>query len=51
MSSEEKYPKNFQEFLFQFPDEKSCWQYFIEIRWPEGYVCADYKSVKFSSQR
>jgi len=26
MNTEEKYPKDFQEFLLQFPDERSCWQ-------------------------
>ena len=36
MTIEEKYPKDFQEFLAQFPDEKSCWQYLIDIRWPDG---------------
>ena len=40
MKIEEKYPKNFQEFLSQFPDERSCWQYLIDIRWPDGYVCS-----------
>ena len=39
MKTEEKYPKNFQEFLIQFPDERSCWLYLIDIRWPDGYVC------------
>ena len=43
----EKYPKNFQEFLAQFPDENACWQYLIEMRWPEGYVCSKCKSKKY----
>ena len=47
MKVEEKYPKNFQEFLSQFPDEKSCWQYLIDIRWPNGYVCSQCDSVKW----
>jgi len=44
---EEQYPKDFQEFLAQFPDEKSCWQYLIEIRWPNGYVCSHCNSIKW----
>jgi len=47
MKIEEKYPKNFQEFLAQFPDEKSCWQYLIDIRWPNGYICLKCNSVKW----
>jgi len=47
MQTEEKYPKDFQEFLAQFPDEKSCWQYLIEIRWPDGYVCSQCNSSKW----
>jgi len=47
MKTEEKYPKNFQEFLAQFPDEKSCWQYLIEIRWPNGYTCLHCNSAKW----
>jgi len=29
---EEKYPKNFQEFLEQFKDEESCRDYLFEMR-------------------
>jgi transposase-like protein len=47
MKTEEKYPKHFQEFLSQFPDEKSCWQYLIEIRWPDGFMCTHCHSVKY----
>jgi len=47
MKTEEKYPNNFQEFLSQFPDEKSCWLYLVEIRWPSGYVCSHCDSVKY----
>jgi len=36
MKEGEKYPKDFQEFLAQFPDEKSCWQYLIDVRWSDG---------------
>ena len=46
-NTEEKYPKNFQEVLEQFPDERSCWQYLMDIRWPEGYVCEHCQSAKW----
>ena len=47
MEIAEKYPKNFQEFLVQFPDEKACWQYLIEMRWVDGYTCQHCKSDKY----
>ena len=47
MIEKEKYPKNFQEFLAQFPTEKACWQYLLEIRWTEGYVCQHCGSKKY----
>jgi transposase-like protein/DNA-directed RNA polymerase subunit RPC12/RpoP len=47
MNEEEKYPKNFQEFLVQFSDENACWHYLIETRWPEGYVCSQCQSKKY----
>jgi len=47
MNIEEKYPKDFQEFLSQFPDEKACWQYLIDIRWANGYVCSGCQSDKY----
>lgn len=39
MSKIEKYPKDFQEFLFQFRTDDDCWDYLFEIRWPNGFVC------------
>jgi transposase-like protein len=39
MKTEEKYPKDFQEFLVQFNDEESCRQYLFEIRWTDGFIC------------
>ena len=47
MNEAEKYPKDFQEFLAEFPDEKSCWQYIIDMRWPEGYVCSGCQSERY----
>jgi transposase-like protein len=39
MNTEEKYPKDFQEFLEQFKDEESCRNYLFEMRWPNGFIC------------
>lgn len=47
MKTEEKYPNDFQEFLSQFPDERSCWQYLIDIRWSSGYLCSNCKSERY----
>ena len=27
------------EFQNRFPDEKSCWEYFMKMRWPDGCKC------------
>ena len=47
MNIEEYYPKDFQEFLAQFPDENACCRYLIDVRWPEGYVCSKCQSRKY----
>jgi transposase-like protein len=47
MKIEEKYPKDFQEFLAQFPDENACWYYLIDMRWPEGYICSQCQARKY----
>ena len=39
MTTEEHYPKYFQEFLMQFKNEEDCWNYIFELRWPNGYIC------------
>ena len=39
MNTEEKYPKDFQEFLEQFKDEASCRNYLYALRWPGGFIC------------
>jgi len=45
MKTDEKYPKNFQEFLEQFKDEASCQKYLFEMRWPNGFVCPKCKNT------
>jgi len=47
MKIDEKYPKDFQEFLAQFSDEKACWHYLIDVRWKDGYVCPQCQSKKY----
>lgn len=39
MIADEKYPKDFQEFLLQFSTEKDCWNYLFEMRWANGFIC------------
>ena len=41
---EEKYPKDFQEFLAEFKDEESCRRYLFEMRWTDGFVWLTWKS-------
>lgn len=48
IETNEHYPKNFQEFLEQFPNEEACRNYLFEQRWKEGFVCPKCKSnVKY----
>lgn len=47
MEIEERYPKDFQEFLSQFKSEDDCWEYIFWIRWPNGYVCPNCNSGKY----
>lgn len=39
MITQERYPKNFQEFLYQFKTENDCWDYLFEMRWSDGFYC------------
>jgi transposase-like protein len=47
MEKEERYPKDFQEFLTQFKSEDDCWDYLFWIRWPDGYVCLNCNNAKY----
>lgn len=47
MQRKEKYPKDFQEFLFQFRTEEDCWKYIFDMRWPDGFICPVCKSNKY----
>ena len=33
------YPDTIREFFLMFPDEKSCLNYLINLRWPYGFIC------------
>lgn len=33
------YPNYIREFFAMFPDEKSCFDYLIKLRWPKGFTC------------
>ena len=33
------YPRNWNEFLKWFHDERDCLDYIYKIRWPDGFVC------------
>ncbi len=35
------FPKTFPEFVLRFPNEGACWDYLVESRWPDGFVCED----------
>lgn len=33
------YPKTIMEFAAKFHSDEICYQYLIENRWPDGFVC------------
>jgi len=47
MVTQERYPKDFQEFLFQFKTEDDCWNYLFQMRWPDGFNCPKCKGNKY----
>jgi len=47
MEKEERYPKDFQEFLAEFKSEDDCWNYIFWLRWPDGYACEKCKSNRY----
>lgn len=47
MHVEEKYPRDFQEFLQQFQTDGDCWHYLFQMRWPNGFQCPKCMSDKF----
>jgi hypothetical protein len=33
------YPRNYQELLAWFPDDRACLRYLERLRWGEGFIC------------
>ena len=40
----EDYPRTLLEFEKRFSTEEACRQYFVQLRWPEGFKCPDCNS-------
>ena len=34
------------DFYERFPDEQACWNYFLSLRWPDGFVCPSCQEEK-----
>lgn len=47
MKDDEKYPKDFQEFLYQFKNDNDCWSYLFQMRWPAGFICPKCRKGKY----
>ena len=37
----EDYPLTLMEFESRFRTEEACWDYLVQVRWPDGFVCAN----------
>jgi transposase-like protein len=35
------FPRTFPEFVTRFHDDASCWNYLVQSRWPDGFVCPE----------
>jgi len=48
-----EYPKNIREFRGQFTSDEDCFEYLIQSKWPDGFVCPKYsgKSIARISSR
>lgn len=42
-----KYPESLQEFFEMFPEEESCKEFLVKVRWPTGFVCPYCKSREY----
>lgn len=47
----EDYPRDFQEFIDRFQTEGNCLSYLYSMRWPNGFVCPNCKSIGFSTTK
>jgi hypothetical protein len=34
------------DFYERFPDEQACWNYFLSLKWPNGFICPSCSSTK-----
>ncbi len=34
------------DFYERFPDEQACWDYFLALRWPDGFICPSCQEEK-----
>ncbi len=35
----EDYPEDFEQFITRFATEQDCYNYILNLRWPQGFVC------------
>jgi transposase-like protein len=42
----EVYPRTLMEFESQFRSEDACWDYLVQMRWPDGFVCPNCRGRK-----
>ena len=42
----ETYPRTLMEFESRFRTEDACWDFLVQLRWPDGFVCPDCQSRK-----
>nr|WP_319392143.1 IS1595 family transposase [uncultured Desulfobacter sp.] len=35
----EDYPEDFEQFITRFATEQDCYDYIVNLRWPQGFVC------------
>jgi len=38
------YPNTYRSFVEMFPDNASCTEYLIKLRWPQGFICSACKT-------
>ncbi|BDZ53902.1 IS1595 family transposase [Agromyces marinus] len=41
------YPRTYQELRDWFPDDAACLEYLAQLRWPDGFVCAECRGREF----
>lgn len=41
-----EFPTSLLEFMRRFPDERACFDYLLQTRWPDGFSCPGCRSAK-----